>query len=141
MTTKEFVSFDGDNFINDKGEVVATVDKSTGDTILLGVEYWKTNKCEVFKKTGGHYYTEGGSRMCCEENRKEEFLKEYKQLCLKYKLEIRGCGDCGSAWLGEIQAGQRTLVFEKNIENATCIRFADKYDEKELEKGKLKEVI
>jgi hypothetical protein len=33
---------------------------------------------------------------------KEEFLEEYRQLCIHYGYEIRGCGDCGSAWLQEL---------------------------------------
>jgi hypothetical protein len=38
--------------------------------------------CEVLRKTGGHYYTEGGSKMCCEEQPKE-MIKNLAVACAK----------------------------------------------------------
>jgi len=60
---------------------------------------------------------------------KEEFLKEYKQLCLKYGLQIAGCGECGSAFLLELNDDNKKinkLVWRQDYE---VIHFANKYDE------------
>lgn len=40
------------------------------------------------------------------EDKKLEFLSKYKSLCLEYGLELTGCGECGSAWLGELDSEQ-----------------------------------
>lgn len=69
---------------------------------------------------------------------KEQFLKEYAELCLKHRLELRGCGDCGSAWLGELQEEQiknKTLTYEGKYQN---IYFADNFDMKQEDRIKLK---
>ena len=42
--------------------------------------------CEIFKRTGGHYFTEGGSRMCCEDkpmNQKPE-KKSWEERTFKF---------------------------------------------------------
>lgn len=60
--------------------------------------------------------------------KEEQFLKEYKELCLEHGFEIIGCGDCGSAWLSELNdenLKHKKLSWEKGY---TVIKFADKYN-------------
>ncbi len=50
---------------------------------------------------------------------KEKYLKEYIDLCLKYGFQIRGCGECGSAWLGELDEENKEynqLVYERDFD-------------------------
>lgn len=35
-------------------------------------------------------------------NKEYLFLKEYEELCKKYKMGLKGCGCCGSPFLNEI---------------------------------------
>lgn len=60
-------------------------------------------------------------------DKKIEFLKKYADLCKEYHLEIVGCGDCGSAWLGDVSDEdlQRGLCWRGDY---TQIQFATKYD-------------
>ena len=62
-----------------------------------------------------------------------DFLEEYKKLCLEYDMEIRGCGDCGSAWLEVGLSKRNTLTWNDGY---TEIQFGDEYDIKHA-KGKL----
>ena len=56
-----------------------------------------------------------------------EFLEKYKALCLEYGMQLRGCGDCGSAWLDKLN--------EEELRNAKLtwqgayerVQFADNY--------------
>ena len=35
----------------------------------------------------------------------KQFLKDYKELCLKHKIYVDDCGDCNSPWLSQIEKG------------------------------------
>ncbi len=66
-----------------------------------------------------------------------DFLKAYKELCLKHGYEIAGCGDCGSAWLSKLKEQElkhKTLTWEKDF---TCIQFATDYEIKDEQLEKL----
>ena len=47
-------------------------------------------------------------------NKEKEFLKEYKELCIKYGMVIDSCGCCGSTW---IEAGKSPDQIEIHIEH------------------------
>lgn len=61
-------------------------------------------------------------------NKKLEFLKEYKNLCLKHGFELRGCGDCGSAWLSELSDENKEISKLSWNDDFQVIQFAGEYE-------------
>ena len=51
------------------------------------------------------------------EQRERQFLNELKELTLKYKLTVWGCGCCGSPSLQELEDGEDGhYIYEREIE-------------------------
>jgi len=65
-------------------------------------------------------------------DKKLAFLKSYKELCLEHGFEIKGCGECGSAYLEELteqRVKNSTLIWRDDSDSGDfeCIQFA--YDD------------
>jgi len=53
------------------------------------------------------------------DDEKDAFLEEYRILCLKHKLQLRGCGCCGSPLVSVVE-NNATKLFHRNYEEI-CI--------------------
>lgn len=42
----------------------------------------------------------------------DNFLKELTALTQKYKIQIEGCGCCGSPWLSEVSIKNKAIGYE-----------------------------